>query len=383
MKNIIISLFAVTSLIFGSFGISPVLAQTTPLAAVFLAPTNNQSLTVNQAFTFQGSATGGEAPYAFLWNFGDGTDAGGASFAKTYTATGAKTVLLTVTDFSGAQANTSIVINVNDPATPTAPTVDLKINNSNGPVSLLTGASANLSWTSSDATTCTASGAWSGSKSVNSTESTGALNTVGAFTYTLTCTGAGGSANDSVTVNVSAPTSASSVDLKVNGSNGPATVTVGGTASLTWTSSNATACVASGAWTGSRSSTGSDSTGALNTVGALTYTLTCTGSEGSVSDSVTVNVQTAGNPAAPVISNIRVTDVTETSAIVRWTTDIVADSRVIYDTVSHPTLGSAPNFGYVHSSDTFHSSPKVTEHAVTLTGLSASTQYFYRVLSQP
>lgn len=382
MKQIKTSLL-ISSLILSGLYLAvpgPAATQSTPLTAIILAPIPGQELIINEPFTFQGSASGGEAPYAFVWNFGDGTNAAGPSFVKTYTTLGPKTVLLTVTDFSGAQASVTIdIVVVSGPAP--VPTVDLLANGSSGPITLTVGTAATLSWSSVNATACTASGAWSGSKPTSGSESTGALNTVGAFTYTLTCSGAGGSASDAVTINITAAPGATAVDLLVNGVNGPVTVATGTAATLSWTSSNATACTASGAWSGSKPTSGSESTGALNTVGVFTYTLTCTGVAGDASDSVIINVSAGGQPA-PVISNITVTDITQTSAIVHWTTDIPADSRVIYDTVSHPTLGLPPNFGYAFSTPTSDTDPKVTAHAVTLTGLSPNTQYFFRVLSQ-
>jgi hypothetical protein len=80
-----------------------------------------------------------------------------------------------------------------------------------------------------------------------------------------------------------------SVDLKVNGSDGPLNVNYGTSLNLTWTSSNANSCSASGAWSGSKSLTGSETISNLN-VGNYTFTLTCTGSSGSVSDSVNVRI---------------------------------------------------------------------------------------------
>lgn len=98
---------------------------------------------------------------------------------------------------------------------------------------------------------------------------------------------------------------------------------------------------------------------------------------------ITLNI-VADDEDALAITNIRVTDITQTSAIVRWTTNRAADSRVIYDTVSHPDISGAtgPNFGYAVSTATSDTSPKVTEHAVTVSGLTANTQYFFRVISQ-
>jgi peptidoglycan hydrolase-like protein with peptidoglycan-binding domain len=55
-----------------------------------------------------------------------------------------------------------------------------------------------LSWSSTNATSCSASGGWSGTKSTSGTESTSALASTSIFT--LTCTGQGGTATGNVTV---------------------------------------------------------------------------------------------------------------------------------------------------------------------------------------
>lgn len=87
-----------------------------------------------------------------------------------------------------------------------APTVDLKVNGSDGSVTITKGASANLTWSSTDAVSCTSGNYWTaGPKPVSSGgsgESTGSLNTVGSYMYTLTCTNNAGSDSDSVTVTV-------------------------------------------------------------------------------------------------------------------------------------------------------------------------------------
>lgn len=67
-----------------------------------------------------------------------------------------------------------------------------------------------LQWTSTNATACTASGNWSGSKPVNSGlpwPTTGSLNGPASYYYALTCTGPGGSVTDSFTIYVAAPIS--------------------------------------------------------------------------------------------------------------------------------------------------------------------------------
>ena len=84
-----------------------------------------------------------------------------------------------------------------------APTVAL----SASPTSLTSGQSSTLTWTSTNATSCTASGAWSGTEPLSGSLSTGALNQ--SSTYSLTCIGSGGSATASVTVTVNVTTGTS------------------------------------------------------------------------------------------------------------------------------------------------------------------------------
>jgi hypothetical protein len=57
---------------------------------------------------------------------------------------------------------------------------------------------ATLTWTSTNATSCSASGEWSGTKAVSGAEAVGGFD--GSRVFTLTCTGLGGSASDSVTL---------------------------------------------------------------------------------------------------------------------------------------------------------------------------------------
>ena len=79
-----------------------------------------------------------------------------------------------------------------------APTVSIAAN----PTSVSSGGSSTLTWSSTNATSCTASGGWSGTKATSGTQSLSNLTSTA--TYTLTCTGTGGSANQSATVTVTA-----------------------------------------------------------------------------------------------------------------------------------------------------------------------------------
>jgi chitodextrinase len=72
---------------------------------------------------------------------------------------------------------------------------------------------------------------------------------------------------------------------------------------------------------------------------------------------------------APVISNVQVSSVTTTSAIITWQTDEPADSVVAFGPSSAYENGSVSN------------STLVTSHSVTLTNLVAGTQYHFQVRS--
>ncbi len=92
--------------------------------------------------------------------------------------------------------------------------------------------------------------------------------------------------------NLTSPTPPPTVDLKANGKNGPITINQGKSATLTWTSTNATSCIATGGWSGEKPTSGTFTTQVLAT--AQNYILTCTGNQGTATDSVTVNIRISG-----------------------------------------------------------------------------------------
>jgi hypothetical protein len=87
--------------------------------------------------------------------------------------------------------------------------VDLKVNNQDGPITIVSPASFTLSWISKDATSCTATstdGIWAGNVVVTGSRSLNGAVT-GTHTYTITCSNQYESASDSVTVIVVGPLS--------------------------------------------------------------------------------------------------------------------------------------------------------------------------------
>ena len=222
--------------------------------------TNATSCTASGAWSGSKATSGSQSTGALTAN---------ATYSLTCTGTG-----------GGATQATTVSV------TPPAPTVALAAS----PSTITSGNSAALTWASSNATSCMASGAWSGAKSMSGSQSTGALKANS--TYSLTCTGAGGSATQATTISVTSAAPAPTVSLAAN----PSSVVSGASSTLSWSTTNATACTASGGWSGSQATSGSHSTGALKA--NATYTLTCTGAGGSAAQSATVTVSSP----APTVS---------------------------------------------------------------------------------
>ncbi|KKS06548.1 MAG: Agarase, partial [Parcubacteria group bacterium GW2011_GWB1_41_4] len=167
------------------------------------------------------------------------------------------------------------------------PIVDIKANNSDGPIALNDPANYTLLWTSQHAASCVGSGAWSGSKAINGSEAKSNMGS-GVYTYTITCSNQHGSATDAVRVNVRQP-QMPIVDIKANNSDGPINLVSPASYTLSWTSNNASSCSASGAWSGSKNVFGTESSSNVG-VGNYTYTITCSNQYGSANDTVTVYV---------------------------------------------------------------------------------------------
>ncbi|HWS69785.1 MAG TPA: GDSL-type esterase/lipase family protein [Steroidobacteraceae bacterium] len=177
-----------------------------------------------------------------------------------------------------------------DAATPT-PTVLIALS----PLTITSGASSTITWSSTDATSCAASGnwAWSGVVATSGTRVTSQSgSSTYHVTYTLTCSGAGGSASSQAVLIVQA-SGIPTVTLTAT----PGTISAGGSSTLNWSAKNATACSSSGGWTGARALSGSLAVSPANTTA---YTLICTGASGSSQASTTVSVTPLPAPTVSV-----------------------------------------------------------------------------------
>lgn len=122
------------------------------------------------------------------------------------------------------------------------PTVTLYANGTAGGISIFSGDSADLTWTSQYVNSCSASATpasatWTGLRPVQSTpppESTGALSTTTMFTITCTPTAGGQPVASSVKVNVTAKTSGLNVTLNAL----PDKISLGDSSVLSWSSTS-------------------------------------------------------------------------------------------------------------------------------------------------
>ena len=185
--------------------------------------------------------------------------------------------------FSGlsGSSNPDHAGNINWVATFTAnpqspPTVDAKANGSDGPITVAYGSTVTITWTSTNADSCS-SNVLGPNLPANNTGNDYSYTATTSGTGTINCTGPGGtSPTDSVIVNVGAqpptptptpppaptptPTPTPTpvpgiVNIKCGGSDTSVTVPYGGSTNISWTSSGVSNCAVSpSGWTGTSNS---------------------------------------------------------------------------------------------------------------------------------
>ncbi len=183
----------------------------------------------------------------------------------------------------GGSTTRSVTVNV--AAAPQPPTVNLSVS----PSSIANGGSAQVSWNTTNATSLSSN---FGRSELNG--STTFFNLTSSQTYSITASGPGGSTTRSATVNVAAPP-APTVNLSVS----PSSIANGGSATLTWSSSNATSVSSSnfGATTTSGRVT------FTNLTSSQTYSITVNGPGGSANANTFLSVDAPPPPpSAPTAS---------------------------------------------------------------------------------
>jgi hypothetical protein len=247
-----------------------------PTVTLTAAPT---TLTLGQSSTLTWSSSNATACTASSgWS---GSESLSGTQSVTPAAVGTAVYVLSCSG-AGGSVSASAAVTVNAVVVP-LPIATISV----APTSITLGQSATLTWSSTNATACTASNAWNGSQATSGTQSVSPTQ-IGTNTYTLTCTGAGGS------VVASAPLTVNNPPIAVNMTVAPTSITLGQSATLTWSSTNATSCTASNAWSGAENANGSLAVMPSGT-GTQTYTLTCSAAgETSISANVVLTVNAPG-----------------------------------------------------------------------------------------
>jgi hypothetical protein len=167
------------------------------------------------------------------------------------------------------------------------------------------------------------------------TQSTGALTMPSS--YSLLCTGTGGTSSVSTVVNVIPIATIVAT---------PSVVATGGSTTLTWSSTNATSCTASGGWNGALGTSGSQGTGALTAT--TSYSLTCSGAGGTSSvATATVTISNGSVTLSPKIAAIVLLQTQQFTATVpgggtaTWAVDGIAGGNSTVGTVSAGGLYTA------------------------------------------
>ena len=165
---------------------------------------------VNQSVTFSSSVSNGSGNYYYDWS---GYASGNSShYSRSFSSNGTYWAYLTVSDSQGRTGTASCSVYIEGQSY-NYPTLDFWADK----YSLIKGEATYLRWTSSNATYCTASNGWSGSRSTNGYESTSPTSQT---TYNLTCYGPQGSVSKSLTIYVSEGTNIGLTKLGRNLSRG-------------------------------------------------------------------------------------------------------------------------------------------------------------------
>ena len=170
------------------------------------------------------------------------------------------------------------------PPPPPPASVDLRVNGVDSLGSPLeVPASFTLSWTSANADSCSASGNWSGGKSTGGSESFSDIPR-GTYSYTLNCSGPGGSGSDSVSFQV---VQVPRCSLSAN----PVQIVRPQQSTLSWTCQYADSCSIDN---GVGSVNNVSGTANVSPIQSTLYSLTCGGLDGSRSFSAMVSVFVSG-----------------------------------------------------------------------------------------
>ncbi|MDP9139963.1 MAG: hypothetical protein M3O62_04130 [Pseudomonadota bacterium] len=304
-----------------------------------------ESYSARHQYTRNGPTNGGYTfDYQYYWSPTQET-AGGSSGAGFYSSSAAVEGLVVAggplrtdaPDFPGTGPKTSTSIiqplagaplglsPIGQPAPrPAPPTVAFELT----PATVTSGGAVTATWTSSNASACIASGAWSGIKALSGSQSfsvpanTSTTNTTAS--YTLTCSGSGG--DSTVTGTVTVRPALPILNVRVT-SQSPVVANGSQTAEVRWDATGAASCAASGDWSGSKAigSGRNESVGPFTTAGQRSYTLTCTNAGGNSSDTANLQVEPEPLPAVAISASPATVRVGQQSTLTWSSTNVTGN----------------------------------------------------------
>jgi len=176
-------------------------------------------------------------------------------------------------------------------------TLDATASLSANPTTTGAGQPVTLTWTSTHAQSCTATGDWSGTLPSTGSQSV-TPTTLGIHNYGISCSNPGAAAQASQTVTAVSPVLSFSAF--------PANVQLGKKTTLRWQGQYATGCIASGAWSGPLSASGFQ-TRTLTAQGITNYHLVC--SNAAASDQKDASITVGAAPSLPAPRPYRMNEV--------------------------------------------------------------------------
>ena len=252
----------------------------TPTMSIAASPASiisgtSSTLTVTATNATQVTLTGSDGSSYALTASG-GTQAVSPAATTTYTAnaTGA-----------GGKASGTASVTVTAPSKPPAPAVTIAAN----PASITVGSSSVLTVGATNASAVTLTGSDGSSYKLSSSGGTQAVSPASTTTYTVKASGAGGNASGAATVTVVAappPPAAPAVTIAAN----PASISAGGSSTLTVTATNATSVTLTGSDGSSYTLSANGGTHAVSPATTTTYTAKATGAGGNASATAVVTV---------------------------------------------------------------------------------------------
>jgi len=223
----------------------------------------------------------------------------------TYPTSGSKRAKVIVRDIGRAvnRADTRTI----SVGAATSPTVDIRCNDTATSCSITSGSSATIDWCGASGSVCAnadtcivtfPTGSWPGTSGTKITDPL-FVNT----TYDLSCTGPGGTTNDSVLVDVGVVTP--TADIRCNDTATSCSITSGSSATIDWCGASGSPCAnadtctvtfPTGSWIGT------SGTQTVTPTSMTTYNLSCTNtaSATTINDEVTVNVSAPAGFACSV-----------------------------------------------------------------------------------